>query len=119
MRRPEEILQQAVVRFLTVSCPSVVFYHVPNQRGTRKGWEQGLLTSMGLTPGVADLCLVLPGGRAAFIELKAPKGTQTPDQTTFETRVLDLGAPYAVCRSVDDVQETLLRWCVPLRGRLT
>ena len=117
-RRPEEILQRAVVQFLNLAAPKVVFWHVPNQKGTRKTWEQGLLKAMGLKAGVADLCLVLPGGRAAFIELKVADGKQRKEQAEFQAEAEAAGALYAICRSVDDVNATLKAWNAPMRGCL-
>lgn len=118
VKRPEEALQKLVVSFLRVASPSTVFFHVPNQKGTRKGWEQGLLSAMGVRPGVADLVFVLPEGRIGFIELKAPNGgRQEPDQARFEEDVRALGAPYLICRSLAEVEGALKAWGVPLRAR--
>ena len=75
------------------------------------------LKDMGTRPGVADLSFVLPGGRAAFIELKAPKGRQSPEQKAFEADCTTNNAPYAVCRSIEEVAETLRGWGVQLRAR--
>lgn len=119
MNRPEEVFQKAVVRFLAAVAPDVVYYHVPNQRGTRKGWEQGLLTAMGLRKGVADLCLVLPGGGAGFLELKSKTGSLSKDQRDFRDAVVAAGARYAQCRTLDDVQAALTAWGVETRGGLT
>lgn len=117
--RPEEALQKAVCRFLNVSTTDLYYYHVPNQRGTRAGWEQGLLTGMGMQKGVADLCLVLPGGRAAFIELKSQGGRLSGEQMIFRNKVQFAGALYAQCRSLEEVEAALIGWGVELRGRLT
>lgn len=118
MNRPEEVLQKAACRFLNVSCGDVYYYHVPNQRGTRKGWEQGLLTGMGMQRGVADLALILPGGQAAFLEFKTLKGQQSPDQRQFQRLVTERGAKYALCRSLEDVEAALVSWGVEMRGRV-
>lgn len=47
-KRPEEDLQRVVVRFLQLASPATVFFHVPNQRGTRKRFEQELLKVLGV-----------------------------------------------------------------------
>lgn len=119
MRRPEEELQKAVVQFLRVAVPGLVWFAVPNQKGTRSTWEQGLLKALGVRAGVADLVFVLDGGRVAFIELKDPKGgRQNAAQAIFEEEVVALGAPYLICRSVAEVQGALAAWGVKLRGRV-
>jgi len=117
-KRPEEALQKLVVQFLRVASPATVFFHVPNQRGTRKRFEQELLKALGVRPGVADLVFVLPEGRVGFIELKAPEnGRQSAEQSAFEEDVRALGAPYLICRSLAEVEGALKAWGVPLRGR--
>jgi len=53
--------------------------------------------------GVSDI-VVIRDGHAIFLEVKAPKGTQSDNQKRFERYVSDAGATYAVVRSVEDVQ---------------
>lgn len=118
MNRPEEAIQRACAEYLRVSCPDLLWYAVPNQRGTRKQWEAALLKALGVRAGVADLAFVLPDGRAAFVELKAPGGSQSPAQRDFQTACAKAGAPYAVVRSLEALEVTLLQWGVPLRARI-
>lgn len=54
--------------------------------------------------GVADIQLLLDG-RSWFLECKAPKGVQSPDQKEFEFLVKRAGAQYYIIRSVDDLIE--------------
>lgn len=112
----EDALQTAVTHFLRVAAPDLLFFAVPNG-GSRHLLEAVKLKRMGTRPGVADLSFVLPGGRAAFIELKAPKGRQSPEQKAFEADCATNNAPYAVCRSIDEVAETLRGWGIQLRAR--
>jgi hypothetical protein len=65
---------------------------------------------MGVRRGVADICLVLPGGAAAFLELKAPGGVLSPEQLLFQQSCEWAGAPYAVARSLDEAVEILRDW---------
>lgn len=118
MKRPEEALQRQVVAFLRMAAPNVLWFAVPNQRGTRERWEQALLKATGVRAGVADLVFVLDGGRVAFIELKAETGRQAPAQALFQEHCERLGAPYLICRSLAEVQGALAAWRVPLKGRL-
>lgn len=119
VRRPEEDLQKSVVQFLRAAAVGCVWFAVPNQKGTRTTWEQGLLKSLGVRAGVADLVFVLDGGRIAFIELKDPDGgRQSADQALFEGEVRRLDAPYLICRSIAEVQGALTAWGVRLRGRV-
>lgn len=116
-KRPEEVLQKAVVQWLNLTGPDAIWFAVPNQKGTRSTFEQKLLVALGLKAGVADLVFVLADGRAAFIELKTGEGRQNPDQVAFEAECVRRGVPYVVCRSIPEVQGVLDAWRVNLRRR--
>jgi hypothetical protein len=74
MNRPEQELQRAVVQLLTYAAvPGLIWYAVPNG-GWRSKIEAAIFAGLGVKPGVADIALVLPGGRAAFLELKSATG---------------------------------------------
>lgn len=112
----EDALQKMVVRFLKTTVPDLVFYH-PANGGFRNVREAAKLKAMGVKAGVADLAVVLPDLRAAFIELKTSTGRVNANQAEFQSTCDRLGIPYAVCRSVDDVAATLKGWGVNLRAR--
>jgi hypothetical protein len=57
--------------------------------------------------GVADIIAVLDGGKACFIEVKTPRGRQSPDQILFQRRIERLGGVYILARSVEDVQQVI------------
>lgn len=113
---PEDILQMQVMRYLRVVAPSLMVWHVPNG-GYRNPREAKKLKDMGVLPGVADLCFLLPGGLSAFIELKVGKNPQTQSQKDFAVAAIANGAAYAVCRTLNEVDATLRTWGVPLRSR--
>lgn len=117
MKRPEEALQKQVVGFLRAACPTLLWFAVPNQRGTRSEVENRILKGLGVRHGVVDLCLIIDGGRACFIELKAPKGKQNDNQEIFEQDCLRVGAPYLVCRTLAEVEGALAAWGVKSRAR--
>lgn len=110
MKRPEEALQRSVVQWLRLKHPRLLFFCVPNQRGTRSLIENQILKGLGVRSGAADLVFVLSDGRAAFIELKAPGGTQSLAQEQFEIDATHTGALYEVCDNLDRVIETLNGW---------
>lgn len=112
MNRPEETLQRQVVGYLRL-IPNLTFWTVPNQRGTRSGFEMGILKAMGVRAGVPDLHFILPNGRLGMIELKAGKGKPTDNQTAFIAEAIERGAYVEVCRSLDEVSQTLGRWLGP------
>lgn len=119
MKRQEQALQIAVVAFLKLAAPDLLFWSTPNAVNTKNGKRAGAFNkAMGVLPGVADLQFLLGDGRTGFIELKSRTGAQTKAQETFEDSVNALGCPYVVCRSIDDVRVTLEDWGVKLRGRV-
>lgn len=117
MRRQEQTLQIAVVQFLQLAAPDLVFWATPNAVNTKNGKRAGAFNkAMGVRPGVADLQFLLGDGKTGFVELKSRTGVQTKSQETFEDDVNALGCPYVVCRSIDDVKVTLEDWGVKFRG---
>ncbi len=112
----ELTLHKAVVQLLKISAArGVMYYHVPNgeSRSNRTGAK---LKAMGVLPGVADLSFVLHGGRAAFLELKAPKGRLSDDQRAFRDVVVGQGALYAAADDLEQAQSILASWGA-LKGR--
>ncbi|MHB1651411.1 MAG: VRR-NUC domain-containing protein [Desulfitobacteriaceae bacterium] len=57
----------------------------------------------GLPQGFSDLFGVLPGGRAVFLEIKAPGSKPTKDQINFIEQMQYAGAAAGVARSIEDV----------------
>lgn len=113
---PEDILQIQVVRFLRIAAPDLLFFHAANG-GSRHPAEARKFKDMGVLPGAPDLCFVLPDGRFGAIELKVGKNRLTTDQLLFREACNRASAPYAVCRSLDEVEATLRDWGVKLRAR--
>lgn len=103
-------LQRAVVDLLRVNATrGVIFFHCPNGelRSRRTGAR---LKAMGVRPGVGDLCLVLPGGHAAFLELKAAAGRMSPEQRVFRADCETIGAFYEVASSPEQAAAVLSQW---------
>lgn len=57
-------------------------------------------------PGGPDL-LGLFAGVPLAVECKTPRGSQSPDQVTFERRWTSRGGVYVLCRGEDDAHELL------------
>jgi hypothetical protein len=111
-RHPEDDLQRAV-------CNTVLqvyknqgrigeYFHIPNG-GWRSKVEASIMKGLGVKPGVADLAVMLAGGRLAFIELKVPPNKQTKTQLEFEDTCQEWNFPYEVCTSVEEVKDFLDR----------
>lgn len=98
----------------------VVCLHVPNGERRDKA-AAGRLKAMGTLAGTADWFLSWRGPRPPFIgwiEMKAERGRQSPEQKAFQARVTALGHHYAICRSLDDVLGVLDAWGVPKRAQV-
>lgn len=60
--------------------------------------------------GLPDIVVILPpGGRFLGIELKSPDGKQNESQIDMATRMLQVGAVYTVCRSIQEVMDVVCR----------
>lgn len=113
MKRPEQALQQAVVKFIDLAAPGLMFWHTPNSSGNRGAMLGGIMKSMGVMAGVPDLTILLPNAKTAFIELKAGRGALSGPQKLFRDEVTARGFAWAEARSVEEVEEILGRWLLP------
>lgn len=103
-------LQKFTANLLALqAAPNVIWFHPPNGE-YRSGRTGARLKAMGVRPGVADIVIVLPNGRAAFLELKTEKGTLSKEQRAFREQCEANGAPYAVARSPEEVKAVLTVW---------
>jgi hypothetical protein len=103
MATPEGRIQAAI---LTKLKKAGVFCWRNNNTATYDA-KLGIYRAFNGTKGVSDIIAVLPGGQACFIEVKTPKGRQSPDQILFQKRVECLGARYVLARSVSDVEKVI------------
>lgn len=68
-----------------------------------RGWFNfPLMQGLGCYPGAPDR-IAIKDGRVLFIEVKAPKGNQSPYQKRFQKYTELSGGEYVLARSVDDV----------------
>jgi len=107
----EHSIQVTVIDYIS-KCkthPDIFAIAIPN--AGRRSFQVGArMKAEGLTAGAADLQILLPKGRSAWIELKSAKGTQSIPQKGFQARCERLGHPYAVCKSVLAAIEILKLW---------
>lgn len=107
---PEAALHVSVIEWLTrFGKPGLIWFHPANER--RCSPRQGAhLKRLGVRAGVPDICLVRPGGAAAYLELKSTNGRQTPEQLAFEQLCKANGCPYSVARTIDEAISALAAW---------
>jgi len=111
----EARVQAAVVEWIRTVAPQCLVFAVPNG-GLRSKSEAARLKWTGVLAGVPDLCVIAPGGRAFFLECKAPiGGVVSPDQWAVIDRLRGLGSPTAIVRSIDDARAAFQEWGIETR----
>lgn len=106
-KQSEEQLQKAVVQFLSlVSRGRFRYFAVPNG-GHLSVSLGGRRKAQGAKAGAPDILIETRGGKVLEIELKTDKGRLSKTQRAWQKESFELGVPYFVCRSVEDVQSVL------------
>lgn len=111
--RPETLLQRsirhhlAIKGFRTVAVPNGA---VLSGSGQQRAIQMASLKRDGLTPGFPDLIVYGKGGKIGHIEVKTEGNKQSASQVECERWLTEFGQPVAVCRSLEDIDETLTRW---------
>lgn len=124
-RAPEQDLQKAVSQFLTLALthPQTFWTAFPAGGGGKA--RGGQLKAMGLKAGVPDL-LIIDRGRVLWIELKTDandaagtqRGKLSQAQKQAQEALRMAGCWIITCRSVDEVENVLRSWKVPMTGRI-
>lgn len=101
MKQLEHELQSAVIKILRLNG----YFCFANTNAAQRSVKMGAyMKKEGLLAGVADITILMSGGRVAFIEMKLPdaKSKQSDTQKEFEKNVTKLGFTYRVWRSIED-----------------
>ena len=111
--RPEARLQRDIRAYLAKRGFRAI--HVPNGavlagNGQQRARQMNALKRDGLCVGFPDLVVMGPSAMIGFIEVKIEGGKLSDSQRAVQQWMLEWGHLYAVCRSVADVEETLLEW---------
>lgn len=114
MRRPEQDFQITLCQALALTLPKdAVFFAIPN--AARRSFVDGKMQrKAGLRKGVPDM-VVIHGGKAFFLELKARDGRVSTDQKDMINLLKIAGAKATVVRTVEQALDALREWGVPLR----
>lgn len=116
-RHIESDIQSNIMRYLDMALPTTYrAFAIPNG-GRRDKITGAILKREGVKAGIADVGLIGQGGWVAFMEIKTNKGRLSPAQIEFRDWCGSNGVPYAVVRGLDEAEETLRGWNVPLRAR--
>lgn len=110
--RKETALQRSIRAYLThKGLRSVAVPNGATLSGdrTKRAIQMRNLKLDGLCPGFPDLIVFGPN-RIGFIEVKLEGEYATDKQMEVEDWLTAWGQQYAVCRSIEDVEETLGKW---------
>ena len=113
MRNDEHEVQKAICQYLDIR--KIFYFAIPNG-GKRSKSEAEKFRAEGVKSGIPDLCVIMPGGFAYFLEVKRPKngktakGRLTDNQKQMIEMLNDIGCPTAVVYSVADVIGQLIDW---------
>ena len=105
MRNIESNTQIACVSWFKMQYPRLapLLFAVPNG-GARNAVTGAILKREGVTKGVSDLILLVPSSKhhALCIEMKTPRGRQSPSQKAWQKAVTAHGYKYVVCHNFDE-----------------
>lgn len=108
---PEDAVHFPIVEYLRFYLPNeVVWFHVPNGGNLPVQFKMKL-KKRGQLPGAPDLVFLWPKGWGG-IEIKAEGGRLSAAQKAVRERFINAGGRYAVCRSIEDVEETMREWAI-------
>lgn len=112
MKHPEHKIQVQLMDYLAVAGRrDLHWFAIPNGE-KRHISVASRLKAEGVRKGSPDLVFMLPEGRVGWLEMKAAKGTLSPDQKAFRDKAESLGHLWAMARSVDEAIVTLSKWGV-------
>jgi hypothetical protein len=119
-KQSEHRLQVAVAHMLTVVLDPELTWWSALDHGA--GWmtpaSAGLRKARGVRRGLPDFVILFKSGLLG-IELKSNKGRLSPEQIETAEAWMVLGHHIAVARSLEDVQDILEAWEIPMRTRMT
>lgn len=121
--RSEDRLQSAVAQYLDRMLPSACWWTATANGAwlggdkRRRMIQAARMKRTGVKVGCPDL-IICHEGRFLSIELKQEGQLATDAQNEVEDRIAIAGGGYQVCRSIEDVEQTLIEWGVPIRGSL-
>lgn len=106
----EHRLQVALIDYLKIALrPELECRAIPNGE-KRHIRVASRLKSEGVRRGTPDIFICLPGGKVAWLEMKAKKGVLSDDQKAFRDKVVALGHFWGMAKSVDEALSHLTDW---------
>jgi hypothetical protein len=108
-KRPEQLIQRALVERLAWQRPAGVWFcHVANG-GYRRPTEAAIMAGLGVRRGAPDLLFIV-AGRTFGLELKSEHGRLSPVQRQCHAEIRSAGGVVGVAGSIDDAVALLQEW---------
>ncbi len=105
----EESLQTAILNWMEEHRPDLMCVHIPNG-AIRTHKERRRMRAQGMTPGMPDLLLIDAEGQHGYMEVKTDRGSLSMAQWDIRTELVQRQVPWALVRSLAEVQDTLAQW---------
>ena len=104
MQVREKDIEKSVLQYLYHAGIFAFKYPTTGRYDTKKNtW----IKTRGTITGVADIIMIMEEGKTVWLEIKSPKGKQTPNQIEFQRKLEVRGHKYLVIRSVQDLIDWL------------
>lgn len=108
-------IHRSILRYLRATLPhGYVVQHTANKpRSAQQGARE---KAMGAISGWPDLAIYgqLDGSaKAWFLEVKPPRVTVPEHQREVHARLMDIGFPVRIARSIDDAKRAVWDWGLP------
>lgn len=116
MKQEERKLQAKCIMWFRLQYPNFARLLISIPNGTRfTGSEKQRaiigkrFKEEGMMPGASDLFLFVPSGElhGLAIEMKTPKGTQSPNQALFEAAIIEQGYGYVMPKTFEQFQRAI------------
>lgn len=116
MKQEERKLQAKCILWFRLQYPTFARLLISIPNGTRFTGSEKQRAIMGkrfkeegMMPGASDLFLFVPSGElhGLAIEMKTPKGTQSPNQALFETAIIEQGYGYVMPKTFEQFQRAI------------
>ena len=109
IRESEESLQTEILGWMVEHRTDLLCVHIPNG-AIRTQKERRRMLEQGMTPGMPDLLLIDAAGRHGYMEIKTERGAISMAQWDIQTELKRRNVPWALVRSLEEVQEALADW---------
>ncbi len=109
IRASEESLQTEILGWMEEHRPDLMCVHIPNG-AIRTHKERRRMLEQGMTPGMPDLLLIDAAGQHGYMEVKTDRGAISMAQWDIQTELKRRNVPWALVRSLEEVQGALADW---------